>query len=214
GDDPASTQNEAQVAAGYPVVLSSRCRALRQSVALHARRDPPGDRLAPTRFVDPYPAGRGLERSGLTIVLVRHAILGAGGVGGLIGAALARGGADVLLLLRPQTLARHPRRLRVESVALGQFEVEVSIASVLDRDVEVLWVTTKATQLEAALELAPPDHVGRAVVVPLLNGIEHVPTLRARYGRLLAAVFYGESERIEPGLVHQPTPFANVVLGP
>jgi 2-dehydropantoate 2-reductase len=78
----------------------------------------------------------------------------------------------------------------------------------------VLWVTTKATQLEAALELAPPDHVGRAVVVPLLNGIEHVPTLRARYGRLLAAVFYGESERIEPGLVHQPTPFANVVLGP
>src|SRR5215831_17268954 len=103
---------------------------------------------------------------------MRHAVLGAGGLGGLIGAALARGGADVVLLLRPQTLGGHPSRLRVESVALGRFEVEVATASGLDRDVDVLWVTTKATQLEAALELAPPDRVGRAVVVPLLNGIE------------------------------------------
>jgi 2-dehydropantoate 2-reductase len=145
---------------------------------------------------------------------VRHAILGAGGVGGLIGAVLARGGANVVLLLRPRTLARHPDRLRVESVALGRFEVEVATASVLDRDVDVLWVTTKAMQLEAALDLAPPHRVGRAVVVPLLNGIEHVPLLRARYGRVLAAAFYGESERVEPGLVRQPTAFANVVLGP
>ena len=90
----------------------------------------------------------------------------------------------------------------------------MSIAAVLDRDVEVLWVATKATQLEAALELAPPDRVGRAVVVPLLNGVEHVALLRARYGRVLSAVFYGESERVEPGLVRQPTPFANVVVGP
>jgi 2-dehydropantoate 2-reductase len=145
---------------------------------------------------------------------VRHAILGAGGVGGLIGAALARGGANVVLLLRAETLVRHPRRLRVESVALGRFEVDVAITSVLDRDVDALWVTTKATQLEAALELVPRDRLGRAVVVPLLNGVEHVGKLRTRYGRVLAAVFYGESERVEPGLVRQPTPFANVVVGP
>jgi 2-dehydropantoate 2-reductase len=145
---------------------------------------------------------------------VRHAILGAGGVGGLIGGALARGGASVVLLLRPQTLVRHPGRLRVESVAVGQFDVNVATASVLDRDVDVLWVTTKATQLEAALELAPPDRIGPAVVVPLLNGIDHVQFLRARYGRVLAAAFYGESERVEPGLVRQPTSFANLVVGP
>jgi len=127
---------------------------------------------------------------------------------------LARGGADVVLLLRPQTLAQHPGRLRVESAALGEFGVAVATAAVLDQDVDVLWVTTKATQLEAALELAPPDRLERAVVVPLLNGVEHLTLLRSRYGRVLAAVFYGESERIEPGLVHQLTPFANVVLGP
>ena len=46
-----------------------------------------------------------LRSSALTIVRVRHAILGAGGVGGLVGGALARVGADVLLLLQPETLA-------------------------------------------------------------------------------------------------------------
>jgi len=100
-------------------------------------------------------------------VRVRHAILGAGGVGGLVGGALARAGCEVVLLLRAETLARHPARLRVESVALGDFEVDVATASLLDRDVDVLWVTPKATQLNEALELAPAGRVGDATVVPL-----------------------------------------------
>jgi 2-dehydropantoate 2-reductase len=145
---------------------------------------------------------------------VRHAILGAGGVGGLIGGALARTGADVVLLLRPETLAVHPGRLRVESVVLGDFEVDVATAAALDREVDVLWVTPKATQLDAALELAPAATVGDAIVVPLLNGVDHVATLRARYERVLAAAISVESERVEPGLVRQKTPFAFVVLAP
>jgi len=145
---------------------------------------------------------------------VRHAFLGAGGVGGLIGAGLARGGVEVVLLLRPQTLVQHPGRLVVESVVLGEFEADVATASMLDRDVDVLWVATKAWQLEAALERAPRDRVGDAVVVPLLNGIDHMSLLRARYERVLAAAFYGESERVEVGRLRQPTPFASVVVGP
>jgi 2-dehydropantoate 2-reductase len=147
-------------------------------------------------------------------VPARHAILGAGGVGGLIGGALARGGADVVLLLRPETLARHPGRVRVESVVLGDFEVHVGTASSLDRDVDVCWVTPKATQLDAALELAPPERVGDAVVVPLLNGVDHVALLRERYDNVLAGTFRAESERVEPGLVRQKTPFLRVDLAP
>jgi 2-dehydropantoate 2-reductase len=145
---------------------------------------------------------------------MRHAVLGAGGVGGLVGGALARTGAGVVLVLRPETLARHPARLRIASAALGEFEVRVGTTSVLDRDVDVLWVTPKATQLEAALDRAPPGRVGKAVVVPLLNGIDHVALLRARYEHVLAATIAVESERVEPGLVRQPTPFASVVIGP
>src|SRR5581483_2340214 len=35
---------------------------------------------------------------------MREAVLGAGGIGGLIAAALARAGAEVVLLVRPETL--------------------------------------------------------------------------------------------------------------
>lgn len=52
---------------------------------------------------------------------MRHAILGAGGIGGLLAAALARAGGDVILLLRPNSLARYDGRLVVESVVLGDF---------------------------------------------------------------------------------------------
>jgi 2-dehydropantoate 2-reductase len=145
---------------------------------------------------------------------VRHAILGAGGVGSLLGGALARAGRDVVLLLRPQTLARHPGRIRVESAVLGDFEAEVDVAAELDRYVDVLWVAPKAPDLEAALALAPPERVGSAVVVPLLNGIDHVARLRESYERVLAAAIRVESERTEPGRVRQPTPFARVDLAP
>jgi 2-dehydropantoate 2-reductase len=145
---------------------------------------------------------------------VRYAILGAGGVGGLVGGALARAGGEVVLLLRPETLERHPGRLRVESVLLGDFEVSVATASALDREVDFLWVTPKATQLVAALELAPPERVGEAVVVPLLNGVDHVRVLRERYQRVLAGAISVESERVAPGVVRQTTPFAYIVLAP
>ena len=109
---------------------------------------------------------------------------------------------------------RHPARLRVASIVLGDFEVDVSTASALDREVDVLWVTPKATQLEPALELAPPERVGEAVVVPLLNGVDHVALLRERYEDVLAGAIRVESERVEPGVVHQKSPFARVDFAP
>jgi 2-dehydropantoate 2-reductase len=143
---------------------------------------------------------------------VRHAILGGGGVGGLLAGALARSGADATLLLRPETLERYPGRLTVESAVLGTFEVEVPAVPVLDREVDVLWVTTKATQLEDALALAPPERVGQALVIPLLNGIDHVALLRQRYPRVVAGAIRVESERASPALIAQRSPFLRVDL--
>ena len=102
---------------------------------------------------------------------MRHAVLGAGGVGTFLGAALARVGRDVLLLMREESLAAYGGVVHVESALLGDFEAEVPAAASLDRDVDALWVTTKATQLAGAVERVPATD---AVVVPLLNGLEHV----------------------------------------
>jgi len=45
---------------------------------------------------------------------MKHAILGAGAVGRLVGAALAHQGDRVTLLVRPQTHTQHPGLLNVE----------------------------------------------------------------------------------------------------
>ena len=140
---------------------------------------------------------------------LRHAILGAGGVGGLIGACLAQAGASVTLVVRHEALPQHPRQLRLES-PFGNFTVDVALASEVP-PAEVLWITVKATQLESALTaLKNPDAV--RTIVPLLNGIGHISLLRARYGseRVIPATIAGEFERVSPGHIVHRTPFARL----
>jgi 2-dehydropantoate 2-reductase len=148
--------------------------------------------------------------------MMRHAVLGAGGVGAFLGAALARAGRDVLLLMREESLARYGGVVHVESVLLGDFEAELPAAPMLEGPVEVVWVTTKATQLADALERIPEAAAEDSVVVPLLNGLDHVELLRRRFGptRVLPASITIESERVEPGLVRQLSSFASVTLSP
>ena len=141
---------------------------------------------------------------------VRHAVLGGGGIGALLAAALARSGAEVVLLLRAESAASYGGRLQVESVVLGEFEVDVPAAPRLVRGVDVLWVAVKATALESALALAPPEVVADAVVVPLLNGVDHVAALRCRYRYVVAAAIRVESERVSRGLIRQTSPFLRI----
>jgi 2-dehydropantoate 2-reductase len=143
---------------------------------------------------------------------MRHAVLGAGGVGGLIGAALARQGEDVTLLMRPESLQSYPGRLDVSSVVLGDFVVDVPAAAELDREVDVVWVTTKATQLASALPLIPPARVAGATIVPLLNGVDHVALLRSMYARLVAGAVRVESERVGVGHIVSSSPFIRLDL--
>jgi len=140
---------------------------------------------------------------------MRHAILGAGGVGGLMGACLANAGDSVTMVVRQETLAQHPRQLRLES-PFGNFEVNVDIAAEVP-PADVLWITVKATQFEPALNsLRNPDAV--QAIVPLLNGIDHIAVLRAKYGanHVIPATIAGETERLSPGHIVHRTPFARL----
>jgi 2-dehydropantoate 2-reductase len=140
---------------------------------------------------------------------LKHAILGAGGVGGLIGACLARSGDSVTLIVRPESLAKYPEQLQLES-AFGNFSVPVARATEVPPS-DVLWIAVKATQLDASLAaLTEPDSV--KAIVPLLNGIDHLAVLRARYGaeRVIAGTIAVESERVAPGHIVHRTPFARL----
>jgi 2-dehydropantoate 2-reductase len=147
---------------------------------------------------------------------MRHAILGVGGVGSFLGAALSRAGRDVMLVMREESLGAYDGVMRVESALLGDFDVSLPAAATLERSVDVVWVTTKAPQLAEALERVPPAAAVGSTVVPLLNGLDHVDLLRRRYGddTVLAGTVATECERVKPGRVRQLSGFTIVALAP
>jgi 2-dehydropantoate 2-reductase len=138
-----------------------------------------------------------------------HAVLGAGGVGGLIGACLARSGDSVTLVVRAESVAKYPKQLQLES-AFGNFAVPMQVVSEVP-SVDVLWIAVKATELEAALVAIKHPQQVRAMV-PLLNGIDHIDLLRAKYGveRIVPATIAVETERVSPGHIVHRSPFARL----
>jgi 2-dehydropantoate 2-reductase len=138
------------------------------------------------------------------------AVLGAGGVGGFVAAALTRAGRDVVVVARPETAtAIAERGLTVRSAVLGEFTARPRAVAELDEGVDVLLVATKATGLAAALGRVP---VTPRLVVPLLNGLDHLELLRARFGddRVAAGVIRIESDRPETGVIVQTSPSCRV----
>jgi 2-dehydropantoate 2-reductase len=147
---------------------------------------------------------------------MRYAVLGAGGVGGLVGGALAKAGHDVTLLVRPGRRDLYSERLSVQSEALGNFEAPVRVADWLDEHFDVVWIAVKATALESAISTIAPEVLVDGVLVPLLNGVDHVQRLRDRYGaeRVLPGTIRVEAEQIGPGRVRHLSEFADVQVAP
>jgi 2-dehydropantoate 2-reductase len=133
-------------------------------------------------------------------------ILGPGAVGGVLTVGFLQAGVDVVCIARPDTADL----IRSEGLTLRQGQnvetVRPAVATELEKPVELLLVTVKAPSLEDALDRvqAPAE-----TVLPLLNGIEHMQTIRER---LPSARVVGASiGRIEaflqrPAIVIQPTP--------
>lgn len=148
------------------------------------------------------------------------AILGAGGVGGLLAALLSRSGHRVICLVREATA--HSLRgsgIEVHSRRFGDFTAAVEADTELREPVAACLITVKHTTLDAALTRVPPATLGDALVVPLLNGVEHPATLRARYrpDRVACGVIRVESTRRRSGgtgpvVIEHGSPFAEVDL--
>jgi len=128
---------------------------------------------------------------------MKHTVLGAGAIGGLVAAALSSLGESVTLIVRHEKLATHPTVLTATSPA-GAITAPVKLASRLTEPTDVLWIATKTYQLDDALasvEVVP------GTIVPLLNGVDHIAVLRARYGqdRIVPATIAVEAERQSQG---------------
>ena len=140
------------------------------------------------------------------------AVLGPGGVGGFLAAALARAGEDVTVLASASTVELiGAQGISVRSVRMGDFVARPKAAEVLRSPVDVLIVATKATGLQAALGRVQAQP---GLVVPLLNGLDHMPLLRERFGggRVAAGAIRIEADRPAPARVVQTSPFLRVDL--
>jgi len=145
------------------------------------------------------------------------AVLGPGGVGGFVAAALQRARQPVALVCREETAAVLARDgLHVTSRALQDDWIACPpITTAITDQVDILLVATKATGLEAALARIAPD--APDVVVPLLNGVDHMATLRERFGdgRVRAGVIRVQSDRPRVGEIVQDSAGARIdIAGP
>jgi 2-dehydropantoate 2-reductase len=144
------------------------------------------------------------------------AILGVGGVGGLLAVrtgALCIGTERSVAAIRERGLAL----VEGETTTVSRPEA----VSRLDRPVSLLVVAVKSYDLEAALRRLDPALLAGAVVLPLLNGLEAVDAIRAHFDACVAAtqalpvvaagsIAAVEAHSPEPGVVVQRTSGARV----
>lgn len=122
----------------------------------------------------------------------RVLILGAGALGGLFGARLVAGGAAVQFLLRAPRAARIVRDgLRVHFHD-GEFSQPVEVVTAATAPADLVLLSCKAWDLDAAIAAITPAIGADSFVLPLLNGLRHLEQLDAAFGR----------ERVLGGLAH------------
>jgi 2-dehydropantoate 2-reductase len=143
---------------------------------------------------------------------MKIAILGPGGVGGLLAGVLDRAGNEVIVVAREDTAELIAERgVDVRSVIFGDFIAHPRAVTELQEPVDALIVATKAAGLEPALERI---RVEPTVVLPLLNGLDHLTVLRRRFAAssVLAGSIRVEADRPQAGVVVHTSPFLLVSM--
>jgi 2-dehydropantoate 2-reductase len=130
------------------------------------------------------------------------AILGPGAVGGTFAVRFLQADYRTLCVGPPATV-------QLMGLAGISFELNGSeplvvrpeVTERLTQPVSLLVVAVKAPQLEEALVRVEPETVANGVVLPLLNGLEHMELLRERFDGRVAAGSLSRFEAYRPGRV-------------
>ena len=132
------------------------------------------------------------------------AVLGPGAVGGALAVPLAIARQQVVCVAREEA-AEAITRDGLTLVRRGEeFHAHPSATDVLRDDVDLLLIAVKAPSLDDALDRI---QASAATIVPLLNGLEHVSRIRARFdGRVVAgSIGLLEAYREAPTRIVQTT---------
>jgi 2-dehydropantoate 2-reductase len=130
------------------------------------------------------------------------AILGPGAVGGALAVHLSLAGQQVVCVARRETA--EPIIAKGLTLELGEQKVTAwpEVVELLGDPVPLLLVAVKAPALDKALGRIAPEAVADGVVVSLLNGLEHVGTIRERLGAKTAAGSVSRFQAYRDGPAH------------
>jgi len=138
------------------------------------------------------------------------AILGSGAVGALLAAELTRAGVETAVVTTEASAAAIARDgIAVRSPAFGEHVVQVRAVPALEAPPGALVVAVKAPHLAAALERIAGEP---EVVVPLLNGVDHMALLRERFANVVAGTVRVQAHREGRTRVVHRAPFLTVTV--
>jgi 2-dehydropantoate 2-reductase len=149
---------------------------------------------------------------------MRIAVIGAGGVGGAFGAALAKGGADVTFLAR----GAHLKAMRENGLKVvgprGDFHLQPTQATddpAAIRPVDVVLFCVKLWDVESAGAAIKPLVGPNTAVIPLQNGIDASERLIPILGKeaVMGGVAQISATIAEPGVIRQTGTFMRLVFG-
>jgi len=149
---------------------------------------------------------------------MRIAVLGAGGIGGYYGGALARAGHAVALLAR----GAHLDALRARGLEVRTPEERFNVAVQASDDAKTFGtcdVAIVAVKTYSLAEIAPAARLladGGAAILPFLNGVEASERLiesGVPEGQVLGGLTQVSVVRVGPGVVERKSSFQKVAVG-
>lgn len=148
---------------------------------------------------------------------MRILVLGAGGIGGYFGGRLAEKGEDVTFLVRNRRKQQIEQKgLNIRSIN-GDFTFTPKLITKTDNEIpfDVVLFSTKAYHLDAAINDLKPFVGEDTVIIPLLNGIAHVPPLKEAFGdeQVIGGLCFIETTLNEDGDVVQTSKAHRLVFG-
>jgi 2-dehydropantoate 2-reductase len=116
---------------------------------------------------------------------MRILVIGAGAVGGYFGGRLAQAGRDVTFLVRPRRAAELQQNGLTILSPLGDWRLaapQLATAEKLGGTYDLILLSSKAYDLESAMESFAAAVGPKTAILPLLNGMKHIDVLSARFG--------------------------------
>lgn len=144
---------------------------------------------------------------------IRHAVFGAGLVGGYLGAALMANSALVRWVARPHVQKKLSDGIRITDYLANQYDlpspefVELDEMANPEEPPDVLWLTVKCNSLQAVVRQIKPMLDSETVIISLQNGLGSEDILKEHFpeNRIVRGVMGANVVELEPGHLHRGT---------